>query len=414
MLKFIKISIFLILSMLLCLPNNQISAAVSSQKMIEISVDFNGKLIKKHMGYTKDGYLMLPLNDILQEFDFKTKYYKEYEFYTLYTDDSIFYISIDKTGIAPSNAKWTGFPVEGDMINGTLYLPIISVLNGLNCYPNYNSSEKYLSIETWGKHDESDFYNILKQYYRDGSRYPDPSILDQDMQKKVFYQIPPFLNDFVWNIKPNIYKVDYIQRNKAIIYVEGTIESNVLVKKISTKLTLLDRGKGWKVLRGYGDEYIGYIPDTAVSIKKTTQSNQKNMISKIENGFKNFIQSYNDQNFLMYLSSRSTPYLNYLKDYAKRPGHEENYKIYIQNQLYRNSENYGKGIKVNHSTVWYISEKQAMLTTKVTSVDVKGWDKNSNKIYGEVIKEWIISMDLEKDGSWKVGKIEKYPDHSME
>lgn len=366
------------------------------------------------MGYTKDGYLMLPLNDILQEFDFKTKYYKEYEFYTLYTDDLIFYISIDKTGIAPSNAKWTGFPVEGDMINGTLYLPIISVLNGLNCYPNYNSSEKYLSIETWGKHDESDFYNILKQYYGDGSRYPDPSILDQDMQKKVFYQIPPFLNDFVWNIKPNIYKVDYIQRNKAIIYVEGTIESNVLVKKISTKLTLLDRGKGWKVLRGYGDEYIGYIPDTAVSIKKTTQSNQKNMISKIENGFKNFIQSYNDQNFLMYLSSRSTPYLNYLKDYAKRPGHEENYKIYIQNQLYRNSENYGKGIKVNHSTVWYISEKQAMLTTKVTSVDVKGWDKNSNKIYGEVIKEWIISMDLEKDGSWKVGKIEKYPDHSME
>ncbi|WIM38078.1 hypothetical protein PO903_15635 [Paenibacillus sp. PK4536] len=186
MLKFTKISIFLILSMLLCLSNNQISAAVSSQKMIEISVDFNGKLIKKHMGYTKDGYLMLPLNDILQEFDFKTKYYKEYEFYTLYTDDSIFYISIDKTGIAPSNAKWTGFPVEGDMINGTLYLPIISVLNGLNCYPNYNSSEKYLSIETWGKHDESDFYNILKQYYGDGSRYPDPSILDQDMQKKYF------------------------------------------------------------------------------------------------------------------------------------------------------------------------------------------------------------------------------------
>lgn len=46
MLKFTKISIFLILSMLLCLPNNQISAAVSSQKMIEISVDFNGKLIK--------------------------------------------------------------------------------------------------------------------------------------------------------------------------------------------------------------------------------------------------------------------------------------------------------------------------------------------------------------------------------
>lgn len=138
------------------------------------------------------------------------------------------------------------------------------------------------------------------------------------------------------------------------------------------------------------------------------------MISKIENGFERFIQSYNDQNFTKYLSSRSTSYVNYLKDYAKRLGHKEDYKIYIQNQLYRNSENYGKNIKVNHSTVWYISKKQAMLTTEVTSVDVKGWDENSNKVYGEVIKEWIISMDLEKDGSWKVGKIEKYSDHSIE
>lgn len=415
MLKFTKIiSIGLILSVLLCLQNNQISAEVSSQKMVEVSVDFDGKLIKTQMGYTKEGYLMLPLNDIIQEFDFKINYYQEFGLYTLYTDDSIFYIGIDKTGIAPSNAQWTAFPVEGDMINGTLYLPILSVLKGLNCYPNYNSSEKYLSIETWGKHDQSNFYKVLKQYYGDGGRYPDPSILDEDMKKKVFYQIPPFLNDFVWNIKPNIYKVDYIQKNKAIIYVEGTIESNVLVKKISTKLTLIDRGKGWKVLRGYGGEYIGYIPDTAVSIKKNAQSNQKKIISKIEDGFERFIQSYNDQNFTTYLSSRSTPYLNYLKNYAKRPNHKENYKTYIQNQLYRNSENYGKDIKVNNSTIWYISKKQAMLTTEVTSVDVKSWDQNSNKVYGEVIKEWIISMDLEEDGLWKVGKIEKYPDHSIE
>lgn len=415
MLKFTKIiSICLIMSMLLCLQNNQISAEGSSQKMIEVSVDFDGELIKKQIGYTKDGYLMLPLKDILQKFDFKTSYNQEFRYYTLYTDDSIFYINIDKTGIVPSNAEWTGFPVEGDMINGTLYLPILSVLKGLNCYSDYSSSEKHLSIETWEKHDQPDFYKVLKSYYGDGSRYPDPSILDQDMQKKVFYKILPFFNDFVWNIKPNIYKVDYIQKNKAVIYVEGTIESNVLVKKISTTLTLLDRGKGWKVLRSYGSEYIGYIPETAISIKKNTQSNQKKMISKIENGFKRFIQSYNNQNFTKYLSSRSTPYVNYLKDYAKRPGHKEDYKIYIQNQLYRNSENYGKNIKVNHSTVWYISKKQAMLTTEVTSIGVKGWDENSNKVYGEVTKEWIISMDLEKDGSWKVGKIEKYSDHSIE
>ncbi|WP_411346196.1 hypothetical protein ACE3MZ_09530 [Paenibacillus sp. WLX1005] len=390
------------------------ASSTADQEIIssDITITYDGKLLNNQQAYWKNGYLMISLEAFVLEmgYTFKKEDIEGYLIYNVDVDDEHNGFSIDQASIYKygySEMKIYNFPEEADTINGKMYIPILSIINYFNADASYDPTTRQLTIQSWSSLDQTDFEKLLQAYYGNGSTYPSSSIIDTKMKKKVFYQQTPFLNALPWQVKANVYKIEYMRRDKARLYVEGTIESPVLVKKISGDLMLLNRGKGWKVFQIMTSEPIGYIPESAIPLKEQLLQNKPQTVANIQQAFAPFIDAYNAKSTTKLSALLSSEYIQYLKTYAKRPGSTETSQLYINNIIRDVNNEYGENLTLRKSSVWYIGAKQAMLLVQIDSVKFVDY-QNNKPIYKQTDSYWIVSMDREANGKWKIGRMKQF------